>query len=100
MPIPLSYCWTGRKVWLNRIPNLCEAKSRDDKDKNEETRATHAELHKYAKKTKKKKNGEGGGDKISNNITYIIDQTGKRDGERNATLLRTCAIDSKDMKVN
>lgn len=52
------------------------------------------------KKPKKKKNGEGGGDKISNNITYIIDQTGKRDGERNATLLRTCAIDSKDMKVN
>lgn len=53
------------------------------------------------KKTKKKKKGEGGGgDKISNNITYIIDQTGKRDGERNATLVRTCAIDSKDMKVN
>ena len=51
-------------------------------------------------KKKKKRRKVGGGHKIYNNITYIIDQTGKRDGERNATLLRTCAIDSKDMKVN
>lgn len=51
-------------------------------------------------KKKKKRRKGGGGHKIYNNITYIIDQTGKRDGERNATLLRTCAIDSKDMKVN